>query len=331
VTRIAVVVLTCDRPGELSVMLRDLAKQSRGVSQLVVVNNARLEQPTRDVVEEFGRRASPELIYLRGTPVFGTASGRNAALREAVGDVVFLLDDDLRFPTRDYLDRVCRVFENDRSGLIGAVTTSAGPVTPLGFGGRTRLQARRIVKRLFDLEARQGGITRSGFQGGFPSLGDGDVDLFQGGVSAIRREVAKSLKFDEDLERRPFAMSEDIEFGLQIRQRWRIRLLGDVIAVNGHARPGRTGAWLDASERYELMVRNHDVINRRHRPGMINRIAFWWAMVGIGIERLAALTVRQRDAGWAWRGYRRGIRAVLMRDRGIDRTVRTVERVVLGR
>ena len=164
-TRITVVVLTCDRPRELSVMLQDLATQSRGVNQLVVVNNARDERPTRHVIEEFGCRASPEVIYLRGRPVFGTASGRNAALREALGDVVFLLDDDLRLPTRDYLDRVCRVFENDPNRLIGAVTTAAGHVGPAGFLDRWRTQARRLVKRLFDLEAHEGGITRSGFQG----------------------------------------------------------------------------------------------------------------------------------------------------------------------
>lgn len=332
-TRISVVILTCDRPSQLASMLGDLAKQSRKISQLLVVNNAQVAGPTRRVVEDLGCLASEQVLYLRGSPTFGTASGRNAALDEASGDVVFLFDDDLRFPTRDYLDQVCQVFESDVVRSIGAVTTSAGPIGALGLADRTRLRARRVVRWLFGLEpSREGMITRSGFPGRLPAAGDADVDVLQGCVSAIRREVAQTLRFDEGLERRPLALSEDVDFGLQVRRRWRIRLLGDAIAINGHmGRNGTATQWLDAGERYELIVRNYDRINRRHRPGKVNRLAFWWAMVGIGIERLGARVLRRPSAGLAWRGYCRGVKAVLAGDDRVGKATRTVERVVLSR
>ena len=313
-------------------MLRDLVRQSRKITQLLIVNNAREEQPTRRVVEDLGRLISSRVVYLRGSPVFGTASGRNAALEESTGDVIFLFDDDLRFPTADYLDQVCQVFENDANGSIGAVTTPAGPAGAPAWAGRVRLAARRFAKLLFGLDSpRLGSVTRSGIQAALPTVAAADMDWLQGGVSAIRRDVAVSLRFDEGLERRPLALSEDVEFGLQVRRRWRIRFLGSTFAANGHVRrQGTATQWLDDDARYELIVRNYDRINRRHRPGRINRLAFWWAMVGIGTERLAALAVRQKSARSAWRGYIRGIRGALTGDDRVDQPTRTVERLVLG-
>jgi GT2 family glycosyltransferase len=331
-TDISVLILTCDRPTELAWTLQDLAKQSRRINELLVVNNSRVEQPTRAIIEDLGRLTSSYVLYLRGSPVFGTASGRNAALGESTGDVVFLFDDDLRFPTRDYLDQVCRVFEDDANGSIGAVTTPAGPTEAPTWYVQARLRARRLAKLLFGIDSlRPGSVTRSGIQAKLPKAAHADVDWLQGCVSAIRRDVAESLRFDEGLERRPLALSEDVEFGLQVRRRWRIRFLGDTFAVNGHVgRQGTATQWLDDEARFELIVRNYDRINRRHRPGTINRLAFWWAMAGIGIERIAAMAVRQRSAKSAWRGYVRGTRAVLAGDDSVDQPTRTVERVVLS-
>jgi GT2 family glycosyltransferase len=328
---ISVLILTCDRPTELAATLHDLTKQSRKINELIVVNNSRLEEPTLSVVADQGRLTSSQVVYLRGSPVFGTASGRNAGLDESTGDIVFLFDDDLRFPTRDYLELVCKVFEDDRVGSIGAVTTPAAPPDAHVWSVRVRLQARRLAKLLFGIDSlRPGTVTRSGIQATLPVVTRADMDWLQGGVSAIRRDVADRVRFDEGLERVPLALSEDVEFGLQVRRRWRIRFLGTTFAVNGHVRRGTVTQWLDDEARYELIARNYDRINRRHRPGTINRLAFWWAMTGIGIERIAAIAFRQPRARQAWQGYVRGIRAVLAGDDCVDQPIRTVERIVLG-
>jgi glycosyltransferase involved in cell wall biosynthesis len=331
-TTISVLILTCDRPEELGYALRDLADQSRTIGQLIVVNNSRDEGPTRAVVEELGPLAGTEVLYLRASPVFGTASGRNAGLDESTGDIVFLFDDDVRLPSLDYLDRVGRVFETDSDRSVGAVTTLAGTPESPELRDRTRLRARRLVKQLFGVESGgYGRVTRSGFQSPLPVSGDGDLDWLQGGASAIRHEVALSVRFDEGLERQPLALSEDVEFGLQVRQRWRIRMLGDAMVVNGHVkRKGTATQWLKSDVRYELLVRNYDRINRRHRPGKLNRAAFWWAMLGVGLERLAATAIGRPGSGPALKGYCRGLWAVLKRDDRVVRPTRIVQRLTFG-
>lgn len=329
--RRSAVILTCDRPDELAEMLAGLAAQSVRIDEILVVNNSRLEKPTRDVLERCSQSLSISIIHLRGEPVFGTATGRNAALAQCTGEIVFLFDDDLVFPDRRYVESVCRVFDEDPERAIGAVVTLADPPLVRSFPTRLRHIGRRLAKASFGMDALQpGSVTRSGFQVSMPRGKVMDVDWLQSGVSALRGEVAHSVRFDTGLERRPLALSEDVEFGLQIRRRWRIICLGTAFAVNGHLKRGGTAKqWLDDESRYELIVRNYDRINRRHRPGYINRLAYWRAMSGIGLERLVARALRSPGAVAAWRGYTRGLREVLGRRDGVVLPERTVKRELL--
>lgn len=326
------VILTCDRPDELAEMLTGLALQTVLIHQFIVVNNSRLERPTREVLERCSQSLSLSIIYLRGEPVFGTATGRNAALAECTGEIVFLFDDDLVFSDRRYVEKVCQVFDQDDEHAIGAVVTLAEPPLRASFPVTLQRLGRRCAKAFFGMDGlRPGTVTRSGFQVSMPSGRIMDVDWLQSGVSAIRGEVAHGMRFDTGLERRPLALSEDVEFGLQIRRRWRIVCLGTTFAVNGHLKRGGTAnQWLDDEQRYELIVRNYDRINRRHRPGHINRLAYWRAMSGICLERVVARLLRRPGAVAAWRGYTRGLRGVVRRRDAAVLPERTVRRAVLG-
>lgn len=330
--RRSAVVLTCDRPDELAEMLAGLARQSLPIHEFVVVNNSRLEAPTRKVLDRCSRTLSISISYLRGEPVFGTATGRNAALAACTGEIIFLFDDDLVFPDRRYVEKVCRVFDEDPGHAIGAVVTLADPPVTLPLSSRVSRLGRRVAKAFFGMDGlRPGSVTRSGFQVSMPRGRIMDVDWLQSGVSALRGEVAESTRFDTGLERRPLALSEDVEFGLQIRRRWRIVCLGTTFAVNGHTKRGGTAnQWLDSEARYELIIRNYDRINRRHRPGHFNRLAYWRAVSGICLERVLARALGSPGAAAAWRGYIRGLREVA---RGRDVVVlpkRTVKRAVFG-
>jgi GT2 family glycosyltransferase len=330
--KISAVILTCDRPAELAGTLRDLDKQTRSIDQFVVVNNSADEAPTRSVIKRFGEGVRAQVVYLRASPVYGTASGRNAGMSECIGDIIFLIDDDVAFPDSSYVDMVCRVFENDLDLRVGAVTTLAESMESGSVARRARHALRRLGKGIFGMDSLQpGAVTRSGLQVAMPVGRVMDVDWLQGGVSAIRKQVARAVWFDVGLERVPLALSEDVDFGLQIRRRWRIVCLGTVYAVNAHrSRGGTARQWLSDSMRYELIVRNYDRINRRHREGRGARSAYWWAMYGVGLERLVALVVQPRRAWPAWKGYVHGVECVL---RGADRVVvppRRVQRMLMG-
>lgn len=330
---ISAVVLTRDRPSELAAMLADLARQTMSIDRYVVVNNASDPGPTRRVLARFGAHSGAAVIQLRGQPTFGTASGRNAGLEECSDGsdgVVFLFDDDLRFPDRRYVERVCDLFAADVAGTIGAITTSAGPPDQQTSADRVSHLLRRMAKGFFGLDGlRPGSVMASGFQVGMPGRCVRDVDWLQGSVSAVRAEVARTVRFDEGLEHRPLALSEDIDFGLRVGRRWRIVFDGTTMAVNGHAARGGTARqWLSSAQRYELIVRNYDRINRTHRPGRLGRIAFWRAMAGIGLEQIFAALVSRNAEGL--RGYRRGLRAVLSGSDGAPPRRRQVERLVIS-
>lgn len=325
-------ILTCDRVSELEQTLDGLRNQTTAPSQYVIVNNSADASPTRRVIEQFAGTVHDRVVYLRGDPVFGTASGRNAALDECTEEITFLLDDDLSFPDDAYLERVADVFASDSAGTVGAVTTRASPPSTPRLGLLLASALRRTLKTIYWMDGgRPGAVKRSGFQVPLPSTGRRDVQWLLGGATALRRGVVQSIRFDEGLELRPFAVSEDIEFALQLRRRWRIVFDASTYAVNGHQRRGGTGRqWLDLAGRYELIVRNYSRINQRHMPGRLNRLAYWWAMAGIGGERLAALASRRHDAVPGWRGYVRGVRAVQGHAPGAPNPKRVVHREYFG-
>ncbi|MGH2382745.1 MAG: glycosyltransferase family A protein [Candidatus Limnocylindria bacterium] len=324
-------VLTCDRPQELAQMLAGLASQTVQISEIVVVNNSKVEEPTRATLERRSRSLSIPIIHLRGDPVFGTATGRNAGLAACTGEIVFLFDDDLVFPDARYVEKVCRVFDDDEERTIGAVTTSAEAPVAASYTTRVRRLLRRVGKAIFGMDGtRPGSVTRSGFQVSMPSGRVMDVDWLQSGVSALRGEVAQGVRFDTGLERRPLALSEDVEFGLHIRRRWRIVCLATTFAVNGHLkRRGTATQRLGDEARYELILRNYDRISRPSPTWAMNRLAYWRAMSGICLERFVALGLCRPRAVAAWRDYVGGLRAVVRGRDVVELPERRVKRELI--
>ena len=116
---ISVVVPTLHRPREVDELLETLTAQTRAPTEVIVVDGAAEEE--RDTEEVVARRI-PTLPfpcrYLRHAR--GTSIQRNAGIERARGELIALLDDDVR-PEPDYLEAMARVFADDTQGEVGGV------------------------------------------------------------------------------------------------------------------------------------------------------------------------------------------------------------------
>jgi glycosyltransferase involved in cell wall biosynthesis len=88
---LSVVIPTYNRPAQLKECLNSLKEQTHECESEVVVVDDGSRDETRRVAESAGL---PDLTYLR-TEHGGPASARNQGVRQARGDVILLLDDDI--------------------------------------------------------------------------------------------------------------------------------------------------------------------------------------------------------------------------------------------
>jgi len=91
VPRISIITATRSRPRELTEALRSALEQDFTDFEHIVVDDASPDNRTQTVLDEFG---DPRVRLIRLEKSAGPAGARNAALREAKGEYVAVLDDD---------------------------------------------------------------------------------------------------------------------------------------------------------------------------------------------------------------------------------------------
>jgi len=150
--RVTAVVVTFNRKDLLLECLEALARQTRPLDRVVLVDNASTDG-TREAVQEAGLPDRLALDYLRLTRNGGGAEGFHFGVLEAMSgdsDWVWLMDDDCE-PADDALDRLLAAPGADAAGtagLVGAVCLPTGALLPMHRGWITRRPFRAPIRAL---------------------------------------------------------------------------------------------------------------------------------------------------------------------------------------
>lgn len=258
-TRWDCVVLTQgQRPDELRRGIESLLNQ-RGVEvRVIVVGNG--WDPT-------GLPEGVETVFLPEN--LGIPAGRNAGIRRADRDLLFLLDDDAELPADDTLLRLTRMFDADAT--LGLVQLRV--VDPTGVAS-----PRRQVPRL-----RVGDPARSS-----------DITSFWEGACAARRKVfGEAGLFPEAF----WYAHEGTDVAWRVMDAgYRVFYAGDVVCHHPAVAPTRHSYY------YYLSARNRVWLARRHLPWPFVVIyPLVWLLITLARERSRAAL---RDVV---RGYRDGV------------------------
>jgi glycosyltransferase involved in cell wall biosynthesis len=128
--KVSVVLCTYNRAQSLSDALESVAAQTLPEPlewEVVVVDNNSRDQ-TREVVDDFCRRYPRRFRYVF-EPNQGLSHARNAGIREARGDVLAFMDDDVTVEPR-WLDNLTAPLRDGEWAGSGGMTLPAGPFTP---------------------------------------------------------------------------------------------------------------------------------------------------------------------------------------------------------
>ena len=288
-TRISVVTPTLGRPREVRELLANLAAQSLPPIEWVLVDGAGPEdERTQAVVEELAPKMPWPCRYLRHGG--GTAVQRNAGIDASSGDIVALIDDDIRLE-EDFLARMATAFETDPDRRIGGIT---GYIKNQHLDPDTSPRW-RWYRRLKLFTTYEPG--RYDFQTGYPinrylrpPHGDlVELDFMGAGCAVWRREV-----FDSGLRFSPFftghGVLEDAHFALRAGRRWRLLENGRARCTHLHLSrvdPRRLGRQSAVNYRYVFI----DIVPRRT---LTQELRFWRVQL-VDLLRFAAALLKRRD------------------------------------
>ncbi|MBI4280287.1 MAG: glycosyltransferase family 2 protein [Armatimonadetes bacterium] len=211
--RIALVIPTRNRAGELLRLLESLARQTAPPHQVIVVDGG--EETVEGIAGEF---PALHVTYRRVYPP-SLARQRNVGLQAMEPSITIagFLDDDM-------------VVEPDAVRAMLAFWESAPPdIGGVAFNIANQPRPRAIwLKSLFFMESRRRGvILRSGYHTSIGCVAQTvvGVDWLPGGASVWRRRVIDEFQYDEWFA--GTGWMEDIEYSHRVRGRYRLAVVAD--------------------------------------------------------------------------------------------------------
>jgi GT2 family glycosyltransferase len=266
---LSVVIPTFERPIWIKRAVASLARQTRIPDELVVVMRD-TDEPTHRSVDELARSALP--FPLRPTMVSepGFLPPVEKGLGVASSDVIAVMDDDAE-AQEPWAERI---LANYSDPAIGAV------------GGRCINMIGEEVEQVPDTDV-VGRVTRVGtFVGNMykrPTFSDPvDVDFMIGGCMSFRREIARKLEFDMELNHN-VAHGYEVDLGLQVKALGLRIVFDPAIAIRHYSAPRKiTGVRsFNDSEGVRWASYNHVRVALRRLPLARKAVALGY-LIAIG-------------------------------------------------
>lgn len=279
------VIATRNRPGDLLRTVESLVAQTVLPDELCVVDSSD-ETPTREAVEKLCADASVALDYLHPAPR-GLTVQRNVGIGRTGGDIVFLIDDDVRLEA-DCHERILEEYVKWGGEVGGVRATPVRPAKPS--------RATIAYRRFFGIGGwwpEASGKIRKGFyaEGISDSAGVRKIEYMNGWFMSYKREVFEHDLFDEALA--GYGYKEDIDFSYRVSRRY--TLLQTPAARCDHLKSGSSR--MNSHQLQRMNLANQFYLHRKLMPQtFLHKAALWWALTGLFILNLGK-AVQTRDGG----------------------------------
>jgi glycosyltransferase involved in cell wall biosynthesis len=212
--RVSVIICTIRREEVVGALIDCLHAQTYRNAEVLVVGSS--AQPDID------RPATESKLRVRLMPApKGLAPARNVGLRRADGDLICFLDDDMLLGP-EFLQKAVDVFSAPENADIGGLTGYDTENYPFPVTMRWRFRHwLRITPSMQPGDASPLGrsVPFSFFQ---PFTGLCNVKWLPGFCQIFRREAVEGLYYDEAI------IVEDRDFSMQVGERWRLAICGDL-------------------------------------------------------------------------------------------------------
>jgi len=200
---ITVVIPTKNRPSELFNAVQSIISQEYKINQLLIIDQSDNDDSKYRIKNLLDKNTFINLDYIYNTEINGLVEAKIYALKYAIGDLIFFLEDDI-YLSQNYFSQIIYSFNNypDMLGCCGHISNHKDST---------------LYNFFFYLFHR--GIFYDPRIGLNSSISSSSLTVISsptlsGGISTWRREVFNYLNFDST---NLFFMMEDIEFSTRAR------------------------------------------------------------------------------------------------------------------
>ncbi len=305
---LSMVICTKDRPRQLHRCLETILGQSVLPDEIVIVD-ASSNDLAHKVVNSFIKvNPRPNFRYVHTRP--STAYQRNVGFDMARGDIIGSVDDDTELAP-DVLEIIRNAFADPRNKEVGGIMPR---IMNLDDDKRSPWSVQTVFKKTFLLTHNFAPRVHV-LPSGYPVFAFRREDLTEtqeaevlNGLYFYRREVVQRFRFYEGFS--GYSFMEDVELASRIARQYRLLYLPTARVLHLHVSAGR----IDKYTLYKQIVENnHYFFTGVVRQTFFNRLAFFWANLGVFITTLCKKPRWGRYG--AVTGFLAGFRSILKRQR----------------
>ena len=271
----SVVVCTKDRRLDLQDFLDSLVSQVRKPDELLIIDASEHEKDIESIVKNKVLGRIDLVKYYKTKP--NLAFQKNFAISKLNSrcELVSFFDDDVVLNS-NYLESIMNMFEGSRGADIVGVTGKISNAKDVSM---------KFIKNIFFIHSSQKGkILASGFN--VRNLDKSNKAVFiewmPGGMATYRKSIFSNFKFDEYYSRNG-AGREDLDFSFRVSRHCKFLFIPDAILEHKESDISRISekqfGYIQVIERHYFIKKN---MNR-----LINKIAFWWSILGVILINLA--------------------------------------------
>ncbi len=268
---ITAVIPTRNRPQDLIKAVSSILDQTRLPDELLIIDQSSDSQSFDTVQALMAGKPAVALVYVHESKISGLVEAKRVAAGIARGDIVCFLEDDVVLES-EFLEQIRVGFECYPSmlGCCGVVTNP--PNQSYFYNVLFHLFHRGIYR-----DKRQG-IYGQNRGDNYPLI---ESDHISGGLSAWRREVFDTVRFDTAND---FFMLEDMEFSTRAAAE-----LGNHFFINPNARLEHHASPVNRARlpaRQRRKMREYIVFYKKRKTWPMAAFSLAWLMLGLFMESL---------------------------------------------
>lgn len=277
---VSVIIPTKNRPVDLARTIETLAVQTVSPLELIIVDQS--------AEKSFHQLVPFPVRWIHDPTLSGAAAARNAAFKQAGGDIWLFLDDDVLLEP-DFIEEILKPYDSSVTGVSGIITNYSPPLK------------QRLWETIFQLgpfrDERQTIYRNAG------RLGDAKpirVRQFGGGLMSFRASAIRDHRFDPNLT--GASPGEDIDFCAGLPR-------GSVLLIAPRARliHNRSPESRDPTHWISVAAQVGSYMRERHwKKGLRNNLCYGW--LNVGYLFAAALSSLKNGSAAAWKAWREGVR-----------------------
>ena len=298
--KVSIIIPTRDRPKDLAELLLTVLDQDYPPLEVIIVDDSDecTAKQVADLFKSNFKRIDCRFKYVKGSSD-GLPAARNIGVKVSRGDAILFLDDDTLLDKNTVRELATFLENNPKAlGVQPKILSSTLNMRKDGLPVTFENSVYKALMLTYRAKNKQA-VRRSGMSI-FPNDLTEAINVQRlSGCCCIKREVFKSLKFDENLKR--WGFMEDLDFSYRLYKKYPQSLYAVPNAKVIHKRSveGRLPSRLSIhmTNIYWFYVFFKDVFE----GSMLNLMAFLWALLGNLVSTIGGLVIKRKAKHEWWR------------------------------